>query len=118
MLHEREIGNKPVFGKGALLDRTSSTAKRWLAVAVNWCDVQNSMRSSTVRWLVRGWSSYLFETPEHKRFTVDRRQGLIEDVDRLGGCAMDYNHSRKAGNQGDVWKHAVLTAVADAIDVG
>ena len=31
---------------------------------------------------------------------------------------MDYNHSRKAGNQGDVWKHAVLTAVADAIDVG
>ena len=22
MLHEREIGNKPVFGKGALLDRT------------------------------------------------------------------------------------------------
>ena len=31
---------------------------------------------------------------------------------------MDYSHSRKAGNQGDVWKHAVLTAVADAIDVG
>ena len=31
---------------------------------------------------------------------------------------MDYSHSRKAGNQGDVWKHAVVTAVAEAIEVG
>ncbi len=31
---------------------------------------------------------------------------------------MDYSHSRKAGNQGDVWKHAVLLAVADALEVG
>jgi 23S rRNA A2030 N6-methylase RlmJ len=31
---------------------------------------------------------------------------------------MDYSHSRKAGNQGDVWKHTVLTAVADAIELG
>jgi 23S rRNA A2030 N6-methylase RlmJ len=31
---------------------------------------------------------------------------------------MEYSHFRKAGNQGDVWKHAVLLAVADAIEVG
>lgn len=28
---------------------------------------------------------------------------------------MAYDHSRKAGNRGDVWKHAVLVALADAI---
>ena len=28
---------------------------------------------------------------------------------------MAYNHSRKAGNLGDVWKHTVLVAVADVI---
>jgi 23S rRNA A2030 N6-methylase RlmJ len=31
---------------------------------------------------------------------------------------MDYSHSRKAGNQGDVWKHTVLAAVADTIELG
>lgn len=28
---------------------------------------------------------------------------------------MTYDHSRKAGNRGDVWKHAVLVALTDAI---
>lgn len=28
---------------------------------------------------------------------------------------MDYDHSPKAGNRGDVWKHAVLVALTDAI---
>ena len=28
---------------------------------------------------------------------------------------MAYDHSRKAGNRGDVWKHAVLVALTDAI---
>jgi 23S rRNA (adenine2030-N6)-methyltransferase len=28
---------------------------------------------------------------------------------------MEYNHSRKAGNQGDVWKHAVLVTLADSV---
>lgn len=28
---------------------------------------------------------------------------------------MAYHHSRKAGNRGDVWKHAVLVALMDAI---
>jgi len=28
---------------------------------------------------------------------------------------MDYNHSRKAGNRGDVWKHSVLLALADSV---
>ncbi|MGE3274177.1 MAG: 23S rRNA (adenine(2030)-N(6))-methyltransferase RlmJ [Vicinamibacterales bacterium] len=28
---------------------------------------------------------------------------------------MAYNHSRKAGNEGDVWKHAVLLAVVDGL---
>lgn len=28
---------------------------------------------------------------------------------------MQYNHSRKAGNQGDVWKHSVLLAIADSV---
>ena len=28
---------------------------------------------------------------------------------------MAYNHSRKAGNRGDVWKHSVLVALADAM---
>lgn len=28
---------------------------------------------------------------------------------------MTYSHSRKAGNEGDVWKHAVLLAVADSL---
>jgi 23S rRNA A2030 N6-methylase RlmJ len=27
----------------------------------------------------------------------------------------EYDHSRKAGNRGDVWKHAALVALADAI---
>ena len=31
---------------------------------------------------------------------------------------MTYDHSRKAGNRGDVWKHFVLVAVADAIPPG
>lgn len=30
---------------------------------------------------------------------------------------MQYDHSRKAGNRGDVWKHAVLVALADLIPV-
>ena len=30
---------------------------------------------------------------------------------------MQYSHSLKAGNEGDVWKHAVLLVVADAIHV-
>lgn len=29
-----------------------------------------------------------------------------------------YNHSRKAGNEGDVWKHSVLLAVAGTMPVG
>lgn len=28
---------------------------------------------------------------------------------------MEYSHSRKAGNEGDVWKHAVLLAAADLV---
>ena len=28
---------------------------------------------------------------------------------------MAYDHARKAGNRGDVWKHAVLVALTDAI---
>ena len=28
---------------------------------------------------------------------------------------MDYDHSRKVGNRGDVWKHGVLVALADAV---
>jgi hypothetical protein len=28
---------------------------------------------------------------------------------------MKYDHSRKAGNQGDVWKHAMLLTLADSI---
>ena len=31
---------------------------------------------------------------------------------------MPYDHSRKAGNRGDVWKHFVLVALADAIPHG
>ena len=31
---------------------------------------------------------------------------------------MEYSHSRKAGNEGDVWKHAVLLALAGAMPVG
>ena len=31
---------------------------------------------------------------------------------------MPYDHSRKAGNRGDVWKHFVLVALADAIPYG
>lgn len=31
---------------------------------------------------------------------------------------MEYSHSRKAGNRGDVWKHAVLVALADSIPLG
>ena len=31
---------------------------------------------------------------------------------------MPYDHSRKAGNRGDVWKHFVLVALADAIPSG
>jgi hypothetical protein len=30
---------------------------------------------------------------------------------------MDYNHSRKAGNRGDVWKHAILMMIADTIPI-
>ena len=30
--------------------------------------------------------------------------------------AMTYDHSRKAGNRGDVWKHSVLMALADVMD--
>jgi len=30
---------------------------------------------------------------------------------------MEYNHSRKAGNRGDVWKHSVLVALVDAIPI-
>lgn len=30
---------------------------------------------------------------------------------------MEYSHSRKVGNEGDVWKHAVLLAVADSLSV-
>jgi 23S rRNA A2030 N6-methylase RlmJ len=30
---------------------------------------------------------------------------------------MEYDHSRKAGNRGDVWKHLVLVALADVIPV-
>ncbi len=39
----------------------------------------------------------------------------------LGMCLTPmspYSHSRKAGNEGDVWKHAVLLAVAGTIPVG
>lgn len=31
---------------------------------------------------------------------------------------MKYSHSRKAGNAGDVWKHAVLITIAGAMPVG
>ena len=31
---------------------------------------------------------------------------------------MTYDHSRKAGNLGDVWKHAVLVSIANHISVG
>ena len=31
---------------------------------------------------------------------------------------MPYDHSRKAGNRGDVWKHFILVALADAIPPG
>ena len=30
---------------------------------------------------------------------------------------MSYNHSRKAGNRGDVWKHAILMMLADTIPI-
>ena len=30
---------------------------------------------------------------------------------------MTYNHSKKAGNRGDVLKHAILTLLADQIDI-
>ena len=30
---------------------------------------------------------------------------------------MLYNHSKKAGNRGDVWKHAILTLIADHIEI-
>jgi 23S rRNA A2030 N6-methylase RlmJ len=30
---------------------------------------------------------------------------------------MDYNHARKAGNRGDVWKHAILMLIADSIPI-
>ena len=40
------------------------------------------------------------------------------DVIRLligSKCRMEYNHSRKAGNRGDAWKHSVLLALADVL---
>lgn len=30
---------------------------------------------------------------------------------------MEYDHSRKAGNRGDVWKHAILMMIADTIPI-
>src|SRR6056297_1992731 len=40
---------------------------------------------------------------------------LVASFLKGSAIAMAYDHSRKAGNLGDIWKHAVLVSIAERI---
>jgi hypothetical protein len=58
--------------------------------------------------------SSLFVYPQLTQYLQNR---LGNGSSRATGAEMAYDHSTKAGNRGDVWKHGLLTLLADKIHV-